>query len=166
MKLRHFLCKLLKNLRLSCSRMRIFNWSRTVLRIRSEPADMFLKSAMVKTRSLMIKWRSKMMLACSERFSIIFLIILLRQWETHVIRKLGHKQLLIDWWELIFQASPSLVTGHKVSETGRGGVQLLIKSIACSEPQRVTESSKNRGKKIQNGIYGWNVTFIENGSLS
>lgn len=54
----------LMNLRLSCSTMRIFSWSRTVLRMRSLPADMFLSSFMVNVRSLTIKWRSKIELAC------------------------------------------------------------------------------------------------------
>lgn len=67
--------------------------------------------------------------------------------KTYVIGKLGHEQLLVDGWELVFQALPGLVAGHKVCVAGRAGVQLLIKSIACSEPQRITGQSRKKESK-------------------
>lgn len=151
------------NLRLSCSMMRTLSWSRTVLRMRSLPADKSLRSFMVKTLSLTIKWRSKIEWAWEEKENKINCSQNIN-WMTHVVLELRHKQLLVNWWEFIFQALPCLVARHKVRETGRRRVQLLVKSIACSEPQRIAGWRKEKEKEIQNGIYGWNVTFIESGS--
>lgn len=84
-----------------------------------------------------------------------------RAW-THVIGEFGHEELLENGWELVFQASPGLVTRHKVSVTGGGAVQLLVKSIPGSKPQRIT--GWGRMQEIQNGFYEWNVTSMKRDS--
>lgn len=76
---------------------------------------------------------------------------------THVISKVGHKQLLVYRGEFGLQVLPGPVAGHKVCVAGRCGVQLLIKSIACSEPQRITEKSE----RYKMSIYGRNVTLMK-----
>lgn len=85
--------------------------------------------------------------------------------RTHVVRKFGHEEFLENGWELIFQTSPGLVTRYKVSVASGGAVQLLVKSIAGSEPQWITEEKEEEGTKaIQNGFYERYVTSIKRGS--
>lgn len=130
--------KRMKNeiLRRSCSKMRIFSWSRTVLRMRSLPADIFRRSPMVNDLSLTIKCRSKIELAFERDFFQFCLYTeKSQQSSTHVIRKFRHEKLLVDRRKFVFQASPSLVTGHKVCVSGGLAVQLLVKSIARSKPE-------------------------------